>query len=301
MTKRLLSLSLLVAFTLIGSVYAANVNIWYGGTFTNGVWKDSCVAQINANLTVPVYVSTDANAYVANMHLPLGVNDTYIDSIPHDLCSFDFYPFVGNPPDYWDDASFLTRFESSPPNPAGYHSRSFLGFADLGGGPNTWLHSIEPRQILSFVVHVRNNPAWIGTMATPFRDGVSSTLSGPNVGDTVGGPGYTLITHYARVFFVGNTNVDNDKTVPSEFSVAQNYPNPFNEKTSISFTIAKPADVKVTIYNASGQEVQTIKAGQMEAGTHSVTWDAGKLSSGVYYYEVKAGEFSQKLKATLTK
>jgi hypothetical protein len=301
MISRLSGLSLLAVILMAGSALASNVNIWYGGSFTGNVWNDSCSAQINSNFSVPVYISTDPDAYVANMHLPLGVNDTYIDSIPRDLCSFDFYPFIGNPPDYWDDASFLSRFETSPPNPAGFHSRSFLGFADLGGGPNTWLHFTEPTQILSFVVHIRNNSAWIGTSARPFQDGMSSTLSGPNVGDTVGGPGYTLITHYARIFFEAHSDIQTEEPLPNSFSVAQNYPNPFNVKTSVSFTLPLSANVTITIYNLAGQAVQTINAGRMDAGVRSVVWDASNVGSGVYFYKVTAGEFSKTMKATLLK
>jgi len=207
MTKRLLGLSLLAMLLLMGSAFAQNVDIWFGGTFAGTVWTDTIKGKDNANVNVPVYVMTDPAAYVANVHFPLGVNDTYIDAIPQSLCSKAYYPFYEPlPGPGWDDASFLGTFEAAPPNPAGFHSRSFLGFADLGGGPNPWLHYVVPTQVLNFVVHTLPDPGgWIGnTYSGVLQAGVSSTLGGFSCGDTVGGPGYTSVTHFAYFLFSAN-------------------------------------------------------------------------------------------------
>ncbi len=288
----------IIAVLMIASTGFAAINIYVGGNFTGTTWHDTIYAPINANVDVPVYFdfSTEPTAYVANVHLPLGVNDTYIDSIPVALCSYDFYPFNA-----WDDASFLARFESSPPNPPGYRSRSFLGFADLGGQANPWLHYESITHGLTFKIHIRNNPGWIGTTVSALRDGVSSTLAGPSLGDTVGGSGYTTVIHYAYLHFTAGSAANETPILPKAFSVAQNYPNPFNAKTTISFILPIAANVTVTIYDTEGKVVQTINAGQMEAGTRSVVWDAGKVVSGVYYYKVTAGDFSQTMKATVQK
>ncbi len=200
MTKRLLGLSLLAMFLLIGSAFA-QVDVYYGGYFTGTVWHDTINGKDNANVNVPVYIIMDPTAYVADCHLPLGVSDTYFDAIPQSLCTFS-YPFTA-----WDDASFLNAFETSPPNPAGWHSRSFLGFADLGGGSNPYLHFTEPTQILNFVVHTLPDPGgWTGNAFSGIlQDGVSSTLGGPAMGDTLGGPGYPVTTHYAWFLFSANS------------------------------------------------------------------------------------------------
>jgi len=213
MTKRLLGLSLLAMLFLIAS--ASAVDIYVGGTFTGAVWTDTIKGKIDANVDVPVYFdfSADLGAYVANVHLPLGVNDTYIDNIPQALCSFAYFPFNA-----WDDASFLATFETAPPNPAGFHSRSFLGFADLGGPPNPWLHFTSVTQGLKFVIHTLNNPAWVGTTVMALQNGVSSTLGGPALGDTVGGPGYTANTHYAYLLFSANSApVLSCPTLPADY------------------------------------------------------------------------------------
>jgi flagellar hook assembly protein FlgD len=88
---------------------------------------------------------------------------------------------------------------------------------------------------------------------------------------------------------------------PAVFSVAQNSPNPFNPSTTISFALAKAGKVTVDIFNVSGQKVDTLVNTTMNAGNHSVTWNASKNSAGVYFYTVKSGNYSKTMKMTLLK
>jgi hypothetical protein len=88
--------------------------------------------------------------------------------------------------------------------------------------------------------------------------------------------------------------------LPTSYAVDQNYPNPFNAKTMISFDLPVANDVNVGIYSVTGQLVETI-SGRYEAGSHSITWDASNVASGVYFYKVTSGSFSQTMKMTLLK
>ncbi len=88
--------------------------------------------------------------------------------------------------------------------------------------------------------------------------------------------------------------------LPTEFAVHTNYPNPFNAKTLINFDLPSANDVDVSVYSITGQLVETI-SGHYAAGSHSVTWDASDVASGVYFYKVSAGDFSQTMKMTLLK
>jgi hypothetical protein len=81
--------------------------------------------------------------------------------------------------------------------------------------------------------------------------------------------------------------------IPSDFAPSGNYPNPFNAGTVISYRIPFDAHVKVEVYNISGQKIAALVDGQQEAGYRSVTWDASKVSSGVYFYKLTAGDFSE--------
>lgn len=89
--------------------------------------------------------------------------------------------------------------------------------------------------------------------------------------------------------------------IPTEFSVNQNFPNPFNAKTSISFGLPTDSDVTVNIYNVAGQLVESFDLGYVQAGVHSIVWDASDVASGVYFYKVAAGAYNETMKMTLLK
>ncbi|GAI20309.1 unnamed protein product, partial [marine sediment metagenome] len=111
------------------------------------------------------------------------------------------------------------------------------------------------------------------------------------------------------LWFVGHDSIKGTLTsevaveddAPAAFAVAQNSPNPFNPTTTISLTLAEAGNVSVDVFNVAGQKVDTLVNGFMNAGTHSVVWDASKFSAGVYFYTVKAGDFSKTMKMTLLK
>ena len=90
-------------------------------------------------------------------------------------------------------------------------------------------------------------------------------------------------------------------TLPKEFSVLQNYPNPFNPSTVIRFQIASNNFVKLVIYDVLGREVAKLVNQQMQPGSYSVDWDASNYSSGVYFYKLEAGDYTQTRKMVLIK
>jgi hypothetical protein len=90
-------------------------------------------------------------------------------------------------------------------------------------------------------------------------------------------------------------------TAPNKFELSQNYPNPFNPITAISFTLPQAGNVKLSVYNLLGQEVQTLVNGFMESGLHSVNFEAKNLNSGIYLYKLEANGISSVRKMTLIK
>ncbi|MCE5251064.1 T9SS type A sorting domain-containing protein [bacterium] len=92
-----------------------------------------------------------------------------------------------------------------------------------------------------------------------------------------------------------------DENEPSGFTVFQNSPNPFNPATTIGFTIPSAGDVSVEVYNAAGQKVAVLAHEIMNAGTHTVDWDASGCSAGVYFYTVKIGQYTKTTKMTVMK
>ncbi len=97
------------------------------------------------------------------------------------------------------------------------------------------------------------------------------------------------------------TDVNEIAELPEGFKLTQNYPNPFNPTTTIEFNVPKNQNVKLTVYNALGQKVNTIFDEFKAAGNHAVTFDAGNLNSGVYFYKLQSEDFVESKKMILLK
>lgn len=102
-----------------------------------------------------------------------------------------------------------------------------------------------------------------------------------------------------RSTLANNSNTEQTTELPREFTLSQNYPNPFNPATTIKYDL--PIDVHVTLrlYDLLGREVLTLVDEQSKAGYHYAILDASKFSSGVYFYRIQAGQFSQTKKLIL--
>jgi photosystem II stability/assembly factor-like uncharacterized protein len=95
--------------------------------------------------------------------------------------------------------------------------------------------------------------------------------------------------------------VEVDLTAPVKFALSQNYPNPFNPATSIKYSLAAKSKVELKVYNILGKEVALLVNETQDAGNYEVQFNAEKLSSGIYIYELNAGAFSAKKKMMLVK
>ncbi len=89
--------------------------------------------------------------------------------------------------------------------------------------------------------------------------------------------------------------------IPNYYSLAQNYPNPFNPSTSIKFSVPKPSNVTLKIYDVLGKEVATLVNEMKQPGFHTVDFNASHLASGIYFYRIDAGDFSSVKKMMLVK
>jgi photosystem II stability/assembly factor-like uncharacterized protein len=89
--------------------------------------------------------------------------------------------------------------------------------------------------------------------------------------------------------------------VPSAFSLKQNYPNPFNNTSNLKFEIAKLSDVKIIVYNIMGKEVQMLVNERLPPGTYETSFNGSLLNSGVYFYRLTAGDFTQTKKMFMIK
>jgi hypothetical protein len=94
---------------------------------------------------------------------------------------------------------------------------------------------------------------------------------------------------------------ENNELLPQRASLFQNYPNPFNPVTIINYQLSMICEVDLSIYNLLGEKVATLVSDFQDAGLHSVEWDASDFASGVYFYRLQAGNFSNIRKMVLIK
>ncbi|MBK8551724.1 MAG: T9SS type A sorting domain-containing protein [Ignavibacteria bacterium] len=100
----------------------------------------------------------------------------------------------------------------------------------------------------------------------------------------------------------GSTGITNTQTgIPESFALEQNFPNPFNPNTNIRFSIPKFSNVNITVFNSLGREVSVLLNENVNPGNYDINFDASMLSSGVYFYKIDAGDFSDIKKMTLIK
>lgn len=113
---------------------------------------------------------------------------------------------------------------------------------------------------------------------------------------TFGGPDSTFYNQENLPTWIGSQN-----SLAEDYSLSQNYPNPFNPSTKINFSIPKNELVKIVVYNLLGKEVAILVNEEKAAGQHEVEFSAKNLASGIYFYKLASGEFTEIKKMILIK
>ena len=160
----------------------------------------------------------------------------------------------------------------------------FTSDAGLTWQEDSYLSSLTTKDILS-ISEVDSNTATAIT--------VNNYIGDSQGADT------TFILAISSEPFVGVDDEENN--IPSEFSLGQNYPNPFNPTTTIRWQQPETGIVILKIYDVLGSEVTTLVDAELSAGTHETVFNASKISSGVYYYQIIAGDFIEAKKMILIK
>ena len=97
--------------------------------------------------------------------------------------------------------------------------------------------------------------------------------------------GYTMLEVYINGLIRGNvTSVENNKQIPSDFSLKQNYPNPFNPTTKIEYAIPVTSNVTLEVFDVLGRKIRTLIDKVQSAGNHEIIFDGSDLTSGIYIY-----------------
>jgi spore germination protein YaaH len=89
--------------------------------------------------------------------------------------------------------------------------------------------------------------------------------------------------------------------LPVSFELSQNYPNPFNAQSMIEYSLPMPCHVTVEIYDMLGRKISILVDENQQAGSHQLTWNASNVASGMYFYKIQAGEFTETKKMLLMK
>jgi hypothetical protein len=95
--------------------------------------------------------------------------------------------------------------------------------------------------------------------------------------------------------------MDSPPPLPDRYFLFQNYPNPFNANTTIRFVLPKSQNVELAVYDLLGRRIDVLINDYLEAGVHSVAFDASALSSGVYFYRLRAGDVVETKRMVLLK
>jgi len=97
------------------------------------------------------------------------------------------------------------------------------------------------------------------------------------------------------------SSLSSDIITPDNFALGSSYPNPFNPVTTVNFALPIAADITLNIYNIQGRIVESLISGTMDAGYHSVVWDANNHSSGIYFVKMISGDYANTQKLMLVK
>ena len=135
-----------------------------------------------------------------------------------------------------------------------------------------------------------NPPPTQRTLKVTVTDGSSQSVSANK-----------SITEYYDVGFPKISANQEQEALPDKFFIRQNYPNPFNPTTTISYQLPKESHVLLSVYNTLGKEVATLVNEYKEPGYYNVSFDATNLPSGLYFYRMQAGKFTDVRKMLLMK
>jgi hypothetical protein len=151
-------------------------------------------------------------------------------------------------------------------------------------GNRSWNPSSTSTTVTAFDT-LSVDPLYADTAARNYRLPVGSAIAAAGIGDPRWFP----------------TAIREVSPVANDYTLEQNYPNPFNPTTYINFSLKDAGFVTLNVFNSVGQVVETLVSQNMSAGKHQVDFDASKLTSGVYYYTLKANTISLTKKMVVLK
>ena len=126
----------------------------------------------------------------------------------------------------------------------------------------------------------------VSVRALGFRSTADSTVFAGGAHPTVA-TGQGVFEYSLFITRIGNQS----QISPHDYTLNQNFPNPFNPVTRISYTLGKPDNVSIKVFDITGKAVRTIVNAYQTAGSYEVDFNGSELSSGVYFYKMQSGNF----------
>ncbi|MCX6165042.1 MAG: M28 family peptidase [Ignavibacteriae bacterium] len=153
---------------------------------------------------------------------------------------------------------------------------------------------------------IQGTPPFTGSYKpqSAFSFMLNQQLQGPwvlKIYDNKIGDQGTLLSWCLNLKYASTISVKENNGIINCFKLYQNYPNPFNPSTNIKFQIPKNCFVSLKVYDLLGKEVETLVNGNYSQGTYEVVWDAKNFPSGLYFYRLQAGEYSETKKTMVLK
>jgi len=179
---------------------------------------------------------------------------------------------------------------------------AFLGGTGVPELGHLWLSAISAQGPSIFTSRDAGT-TWLRHNSTPLTEAVASfsflTTADSVFGLAITGEGQVL--RYAQPARAASIVREVEGARPQTYLLEQNYPNPFNPTTTIVYQLPVASDVSLKVYDVLGREVATLFRGRQNAGRYQVQFNAERLSSGLYFYRLQAGSFTQTRKMTLIK
>jgi hypothetical protein len=197
-------------------------------------------------------------------------------------------------------------------NPAVAHNESVVAFNVLYGAFVTWAGDLDLMTYNAIVWLADTGPGVVsvepasGSIAPGDSEELVVTVNTEGMED--GTYNYELLIQtndpenpvlFVEVTVVVGEVSSDDGATPIVFDLKQNYPNPFANATTIEYQLPQAEQVTITVFDLAGRRVATLVDDHVEAGTHSVVWQANGLASGVYLYRIQAGSFSKTLRTAV--
>ena len=261
----------------------------------------------NTTSWVQIDQSTDANADITpdsvTMYLKVKFTTTgtptdgdqihvTVATDPEFLANVNVYTVVSSPVGIIGEFYFGTNVSAGTPHPA-------IGY-------DSWFWE-------KIVVNGDSVSIWAFADGAVPADTATWTFTTDNVAVGAGLPTFIIVgvtdddssaVHVDEVWYdetPTGMGISDDAPVASSYELGQNYPNPFNPITHIRFNIPETGNTKLTVFNIMGEAVANLVDGVVSAGGHTVSWNAANMPTGVYFYRMESGNFSQTRKLLLVK